>query len=100
MISKDDFECKRCADCCKYLIVKLSKGDISRIREHYDEEVFLEYDEHIKADVLKRGDDGCVFLEGNDCKIYSFRPKVCRDYPFIESDKVESCKPDCFSKSD
>ncbi len=28
------------------------------------------------------------------CKIYQLRPNVCRQYPFISSDKIESCKPD------
>ena len=35
----------------------------------------------------------CIFLKGkNNCKIYSYRPKVCKQYPFFGR-KVDSCKP-------
>lgn len=93
MLTLRTFKCERCADCCKYLTVKLSKKDISAIKEEgYDG--FMEFDEHIKSSVLKRDDKGCVFLDKKTCRIYSIRPEVCRLYPFVGSDMVDSCKPE------
>ena len=98
MLTPSNFECDRnCADCCKYLTVKLGKKDISKIkREGYED--FMERDDHIGSYVLKLRDEKCVFLDKKKdkyhCKIYSIRPKVCRQYPFINSDEIESCKPE------
>ena len=98
MLTPSTFLCKRCADCCRYLTVKLSKKDIEAIKDKsYKEDFFIKFDRYIKSPVLKNKDEGCVFLGKKEgkyyCKIYNIRPKVCRKYPFVESDKVESCKP-------
>jgi len=100
MITKENFVCDRtCGECCKYMPVKVVKRDIAAIKkEGYDERDFLDYDYHIKNHVLKMNGDGCVFLGKKDgkyyCKIYPNRPKVCRKYPFVDKDEIESCKPD------
>ncbi|GAG19777.1 unnamed protein product, partial [marine sediment metagenome] len=44
-------------------------------KEGYDK--FIEFDTHIKGFVLKRNDNGCVFLDKKTCRIYSIRPEVC-----------------------
>jgi len=97
MLTPSNFRCERCADCCKYLTVKLGKKDISSIkREGYED--FMEFDSHIGSYVLKLRDEKCVFLgrkkKEHYCKIYSIRPKVCRQYPFLNSDEIGSCKPE------
>jgi Fe-S-cluster containining protein len=99
MITPQNFKCRRCADCCKYLTIKLSKRDIKEIkRAGYKEEFFMEFDTHIKSPVLKLQNYRCVFLGKKKgkyyCKIYESRPKVCRQYPFVNSSELESCKPD------
>lgn len=96
MISVQDFKCIKCGDCCKFLIVKVGKRDIDKIKKAgYDD--FFGMDSHIRDNVLKRDDEGCVFLakKGKEyfCRIYEIRPKVCKDYPFVNSSVVESCKP-------
>jgi Fe-S-cluster containining protein len=99
MLTPETFKCDRtCADCCKYLTVKLDKKDINKIKKAgYDQDFFLKFDNFIESPVLKLTDKGCIFLIKKDsyyyCKIYDIRPKVCRDYPFINSNIVESCKP-------
>ena len=99
MITSENFVCDRtCADCCKYLTVKLYKKDIEAIKKAgYEEGFFLDYDTHIKSYVLRMNDKNCVFLgkKGNNyfCKIYRSRPKVCRAYPFAGKTEIESCKP-------
>ena len=96
MLTPENFKCDRkCADCCKYLTVKLYKKDIEAIKKAGHDD-FFEYDSHIKSNVLKNQEQ-CLFLGHKDgkyyCKIYKIRPKVCRKYPFVNSDKIESCKP-------
>ena len=97
MITPETFKCDRsCGDCCIYLTVRLNKKEIEAIKKAgYDD--FYEYDSHIKNNVMKLGEDGCPFLGKKKgkyyCKIYSIRPKVCRQYPFVKTDEIESCKP-------
>lgn len=99
MLTPETFKCDRtCADCCKYLTVKLYKKDIEAIkRAGYDKDFFMEFDRHIRNPVLKVKDENCVFLSKKKgkyyCRIYNIRPKVCKLYPFVNSNKVESCKP-------
>lgn len=99
MLTPETFKCDRkCADCCKYLTVKLPKKDIRGIKgAGYEEEFFMEFDTHIKSPVLKLTDNGCIFLtkKGDKyyCRIYQIRPNVCRQYPFINANEIESCKP-------
>ncbi len=99
MITLENFRCNRsCADCCKYLTVKLYKEDIENIkREGVYEDFFMDFDAHIRSPVLKIRDEKCVFLGKKKgryyCKIYKSRPKVCKLYPFVNSNRIESCKP-------
>jgi Fe-S-cluster containining protein len=96
MINKKDFKCTQCGDCCIHTIVKLYKEDIKKL-EKAGYNNFYMYDSHIESPVLKRNDNGCIFLELTEnkpiCSIYKIRPKVCKIYPFNNSNIVESCKP-------
>lgn len=76
--------CARCGYCCQ-LIVPLNEKEIKRIKKlGYDEDYFTEKDSHGKK-ALKLINNYCIFLEINGgiarCRIYSHRPKRCRDYP-------------------
>ena len=72
MISKETFECNRyCGECCKKLIVRVTKGDIERIRKlGYEDEDFVDRD-----------------------LVYRNRPKACEQYPFFAKNLVGSCLP-------
>jgi uncharacterized protein len=98
MITKNNFKCGQCAECCKLLTVKISNKEIKKIQEKGYDDFFFQYDEHIDSNILERDDNGCVFLNGNKCKIYDIRPKVCSDYPFVEGNEIETCKPKLFGK--
>jgi uncharacterized protein len=95
MLNPKTFKCETCGECCIKYIVKLSKQDIEKIKKlGYSE--FFERDEHISSFVLKKNDNGCVFLDkDSSCKIYNDRPSVCKMYPFMGED-VSSCKPVTF----
>jgi len=96
MLTKTNFKCQQCGDCCKPL-VKLSNDDIKRIENaDYKRESFLDSD-HNSSFVIKRINNRCIFsyYKNNKywCRIYRIKPKNCMIYPFFE-EKVESCKPD------
>lgn len=79
--------------------VKIREVDIRRIEKvGYKREYFCEpdlFDPKFGKFSLKRPGNRCIFLvKDNVCKIYSSRPKICRDYPFNEQDFIESCDPD------
>ena len=104
MLDPNTFKCGSCGECCKTYTVRLDSSDIVRIRKlGHAEDFFVEYDKYVSGNVMKkdRATNWCIFLEKSlgkpFCRIYSSRPEVCREYPFV-SGKVESCKPVTFLK--
>ncbi|MBR9691769.1 YkgJ family cysteine cluster protein [Candidatus Woesearchaeota archaeon] len=73
--------CSRCAYCCT-LRVRLSLLEYLRIllKGYRD---FTEKDTKGRK-CIKLPDKKCFFLENNNCKIYSIRPKMCREYPGVD----------------
>lgn len=78
--------CKRCGYCCT-LIPKITFFEMLRImlRGYFN---FSEKDIDGKRSIKIIGKD-CYFLERKDnttaCKIYSIRPKVCRNFPYKDA---------------
>jgi Fe-S-cluster containining protein len=74
--------CNRCGYCCT-LRVRLSFPEYLRILLAGKMD-FTEKDTKGKR-CIKMPGQRCFFLEAkNFCKIYSIRPKMCRDYPGVE----------------
>lgn len=98
-MKKDDFKCEHCGKCCRPIVV-LSEKDIERIKElGYDESHFVEedhFDQEKKA--LRQVENKCTFLDFDQfgrsfCEIYKNRPDICRKYPFLGCNEVETCHP-------
>jgi uncharacterized protein len=81
-------DCRECAECCRVTEVQLAERDIEklarflrispqRFRQDY---TALDND---GAVILKRGERGCVFLQGNECTVYDHRPGNCERFPHI-----------------
>jgi Fe-S-cluster containining protein len=97
MINKENFKCVRCADCCKFTVI-LDKQDLKKIKTN-----LKDYEKYINLETdpprIKLKNDKCIFLDNNNttkssCKIYAFRPKICKRYPFFKGIKnLETCKP-------
>ncbi len=74
--------CNRCAYCCT-LRVRLSFLEYLKI-------LLKGYRNFTEKDLkgrrcIKLPDNKCYFLENkNFCKIYSIRPKMCREYPGVD----------------
>jgi Fe-S-cluster containining protein len=83
-------DCTACANCCRHSVVAVNDRDIERIARHLgvsvDEarRVYTVADaEASSARVLRSSREGCVFLKGTFCSIYTVRPKTCRDFPHV-----------------
>ena len=106
-VKDSNFQCLQCGKCCKFSEIILSNREISAISNHlnlpiheFEEKYLIKKEIHkvrsifsdrfeIKGEVLilkKNKQNLCPFYnyEGEKaiCKIYHFRPIVCRLYPF------------------
>lgn len=91
------WECQRCARCCgdveeRKRQITLLLSDVSEItlNQGLSPEKFTEpivgYEPYI-AQMRKKADGTCLFLEGKTCRIYLHRPLVCRFFPvWLEKD--------------
>lgn len=87
-----NFKCKRCGSCC--YPPRLYPADIKRIKKAgYEDFVYVD---NLRNKYMKdKRNTKCIFLKKKgkiyECSIYSYRPKICRQYP---SELVDgSCKP-------
>lgn len=83
---EDQIDCRQCANCCKVANVDPKDRDIERIarflrispRKFIEQYTMLD---ELGHRILKRNEQGCVFLSGNDCTIYEERPEACQRFP-------------------
>lgn len=90
-VTPDDlFKCHKCGDCCKgYGGTFVSPADIEKIASYIDapESSFVETYCKFSGGkpVLAQKKDGfCVFWD-ELCTIHPVKPKMCREWPYIES---------------
>ena len=92
---RDEYDCCKCANCCKSYDIRVEQSDIPAIAKHLGQAEsdfigqYLAKDE-IGVYVVK--DKPCSFLESDGkCRIYGVRPSVCRDFPHTKkSDRLFS----------
>ncbi len=93
----NDFVCRRCAACCRWPgHVLLTEKDIAALASHMrmDTSLFIERycvlaRNRAQLALAETPNGACVFLDGNDCCVYSVRPLQCRQFPLNWS--VEGC---------
>src|SRR5262245_55096739 len=84
---EEQIDCTACANCCRETDVNVSGADIQALARYLDmapADVIKEYTIVDPADrerILHRGNNGCVFLDGNLCLVYGARPRACREFP-------------------
>lgn len=87
------FRCLKCGICCGDTKIKkrhilLFRTEAEQIAEATLQPIYmfaleLKDKAPYSYEIKKRANDKkCVFLETNHCTIYSFRPLICRFYPF------------------
>jgi hypothetical protein len=81
-------DCTACANCCRVATTQLTDRDVERISHNLGmkkQEFLRDYTTKSEEEglILKRTEQGCVFLEGNLCSIYEFRPNTCELFPHL-----------------
>ena len=91
----DLFACQCCGDCCKgYGGTYITKNEINTIC-HYlglEPNIFVRRDCQMSGDrpVIAQGLNGyCIFWD-KVCTIHPVKPRMCRNWPFIENVLVDA----------
>jgi len=85
---EEQIDCTACASCCRVATVKIGERDAQKLAKSLGVTLarfWAEYTEPSAEEgpVLKRNEDGCVFLEGNLCGVYDARPQTCSNFPHL-----------------
>ncbi|MBX5496290.1 MAG: YkgJ family cysteine cluster protein [Bryobacteraceae bacterium] len=85
---EDQIDCRQCANCCKVATVRLTERDIQRLSRFLrlkPAQFIKDYAEESPEEglILRRSEQGCIFLDGNECSIYEDRPDNCHDFPHL-----------------
>jgi uncharacterized protein len=83
-----EIDCTACANCCRVTEVGITAKDVEKLAKFVgaSEHEFVEHytaRDASGAVILKRNENGCVFLEGNLCSVYEARPQNCANFPHV-----------------
>jgi hypothetical protein len=84
------FECRLCGACCNgFGGTYVTKAEVQRIARYLELEVDVVVSKYITRSgtrmlVSQREDGYCVFWD-KICTIHPVKPKMCKNWPFIES---------------
>ena len=83
-----EIDCTACANCCRVTEVGITEKDIEKLAKFVgtSEREFVEQFTALDGEgalILKRNENGCVFLEGNLCSVYEARPHNCANFPHV-----------------
>ncbi|HYZ84243.1 MAG TPA: YkgJ family cysteine cluster protein [Bryobacteraceae bacterium] len=85
---EDSIDCTVCANCCREATVRLNERDIPKLAKFLGVKpgVFIrDYTEETEDEglILKRSEEGCIFLEETTCTVYEARPHNCEYFPHL-----------------
>lgn len=85
---EDAIDCTSCGNCCRVATTQITDRDAEQLAKHLGMRLndFLRDYTVETADegrILKRNENGCVFLQGNLCSVYEARPKTCEFFPHL-----------------
>jgi hypothetical protein len=79
--------CKQCANCCKTLNTSFTYQELEVIKNNTNKSIQNKIENDLYNDILNKRyickKAPCLFLENNECTIYSNRPLACKDYPHL-----------------
>ncbi len=86
--TEDAIDCTACANCCRVATTQVSERDVERLARYFRlsvAEFRAQYtvESEEEGPILKRNENGCVFLEGNLCSVYDVRPGTCELFPHL-----------------
>jgi Fe-S-cluster containining protein len=85
---EDQIDCTQCANCCRVATTTLQERDVEKLARFLrisPSEFMREYTVETEDEgvILRRTDQGCVFLSGNECTVYEARPGTCENFPHM-----------------
>ncbi len=86
--TEEAIDCTACANCCRVATTQVTERDVERLARHFRMSVpaFLAeftVESAEEGRILKRNENGCVFLDGNLCSVYEVRPNTCENFPHL-----------------
>ncbi len=86
--TEEAMDCTACANCCRVATTEVSERDVERLARYFRLSLAAFRAEYTteSADegrILKRNENGCVFLDGNLCSVYEVRPQTCELFPHL-----------------
>jgi len=99
------FKCRLNGSCCRKFWIPVTHLDLWRLYYYggyYDLESYVRliessdptsdprpllFNGKYKHLALTKRDKGCIFLENGKCRVHSYKPLVCRFYPFVYVEK-------------
>lgn len=92
------FACNQCGDCCREMRIPLSHEDLLAIHHHHPHLALSDWLQFYPVEsnhadalwleqkpgilLLRQRQGACFFLKDNQCGVYTYRPRVCRIWPF------------------
>ena len=85
---EESIDCTACANCCRVATTQIGERDAERLARDLGmkvSEFVRDYtvESAEEGRILKRDENGCVFLKDNLCSVYEARPESCRFFPHL-----------------
>lgn len=85
---EEKIDCTACANCCRVATTQITERDAERLAHFLSVKpaIFLRaYTDETEEEgnILKRNENGCIFLDGNLCSVYEARPQTCELFPHL-----------------
>ncbi|MGH9583524.1 MAG: YkgJ family cysteine cluster protein [Bryobacteraceae bacterium] len=86
--AEEAMNCTECANCCRVATTQIGERDIDRLSRHLGmrpAEFVRDYTTETEDEgrILRRTENGCIFLEENLCAVYEARPRTCELFPHL-----------------
>lgn len=83
-----EIDCTKCANCCRVTETGIDQRDVQRLAKFLGaspDEFLRDYSDTAEDGelILKRDENGCVFLKDNLCTVYEARPQNCANFPHL-----------------
>ena len=85
---EESIDCTACANCCRVATTQITERDaehLARFLRIKLADFLRDYTEETAEEgrILRRNENGCVFLDGNTCSVYEARPHTCELFPHL-----------------
>ena len=86
--AEEAVDCTSCANCCRVATTQINDRDVQKLARYLGLSVSTFLDRYtVQSEdeglILKRTENGCVFLDGNLCSVYEARPGTCELFPHL-----------------